>query len=130
MICALGALLTGCDRQAEIAVIKNNLPDTIAILPSDGKYYKAITDSELYNDRIYIKDFFNPKESDAVALPNRFYHKAPDSVYVYLNVIDLDSLNFYKRRKVCYGVVKHCLLKTIKLQANKIKSPVDTIYIN
>jgi hypothetical protein len=117
--------ISSCDWQAKIALIKNNNKDTISCLIWDKQ---PLTDSLLYYDKVYIKDWIPPDSSGTITLPNRQLKKAPDSVKTYIYVFDVDSINKYRKMNPSKGILKHSLLKKIIIQLNKVKEPLDTIY--
>jgi len=121
--------LISCDWKAKVAVVKNNLSDTIIVVPWDDREFGLITDSMVYNNRIYMPDIIYPKNNGTIALPGRNFSKAPDSAEIDLYIFKIDSLSFYKKQSSAVGILNHCLFKKLKIQANKVKSPPDTIYI-
>jgi len=54
----------------------------------------------------------------------------PDSAIQFIYFFYLDSLNKYQKLQICDGIVNHCLLKRIEIQLNKVKEPMDTVFIN
>ena len=119
-------LVSSCDRQAKIAIVKNNTKDTVSCWIWDKQ---PLTDSLLYNDKVYIKDWISPDTFGTIVLPNRNLKKAPDSVKTYVYVFDVDSINKYRKTDPSSGILKHSLLKKIIIQLNKVNEPLDTIYI-
>jgi ribosome-binding factor A len=62
-------------------------------------------------------------------MADRELNKAPDSAKIYIYIFNSDSLDKYQKLKHSNGILKHSLLKKIKIQLNKVKGHLDTIYV-
>ncbi|HEY2584116.1 MAG TPA: hypothetical protein VGI43_20075 [Mucilaginibacter sp.] len=125
----LTLLFTLCDWKSSVAVIKNNTKDTIDVVPWDDRELGLISDSRIYNNRIYMPDVIKPNDYGTITLQSRNFSKAPDSAKIDLYVFSLDSLSRYQKRKLSSNILNHCLLRKVTMQANKITKDLDTIYI-
>ncbi len=120
-------LFSACvmDWQADIAIIKNNTPNLILIAKQRNDY---LTDSILYHER-FSETWIDVNKAHIISLPNTRLNNQPDSAKIYLYVFNGDSLNAYQSSKRVKGILKSCLIKKIEIQENKVKEPLDTIYI-
>ena len=110
-----------------IGYIKNNTNDALV----GGNWYKSMTDSVLCNDRIYLNSYVGPHLSQGLATGGDVnLSSQPDSAKEYIYIFNEDSLTKYQKLKICDGIVKHCLVKKIEIQLNKVKDPMDTVFIN
>jgi len=121
---------TACDRKAEVTVVKNNLFETVIVVPWNDQEFGIITDSMIYNDRIYMPDVINSHDIGTMVLPVTNFSNAPDSVKVELYVIKSDSLDYYKKKGIEKGILRHSLKEKIVIQVNKIKTPIDTVNLD
>jgi len=109
----------------KIATIKNNSSGIVAcLLLKNG----IITDSLLYNDTTYMRYLIRPQKYDTY-MGDSNLTKAPDIAKTYIYILNLDSLNKFRKSKLKGGILKHSLLKRIVVQLNKVREPVDTIYV-
>jgi len=116
-----------CDFKSKIAIIKNNTSGLIIGTSWPGG---LLTDSILYNDSVYMTYWLEPHANTTISVPGGKLNTAADSIKDYLYFFDKDSLDKYKKIKQYSGILKASLLKEIKIQLNKVKEPLDTIYIN
>lgn len=111
-----------------IGYIKNNTKTDLA----GAEWDEFMADSMLCNDKINLSYYIQPNLSEPLSTrPDKGnLSELPDSVKQYIFIFNLDSLNKYQKLKLCGGIVKHCLVKKIEIQLNKVKKPWDTVYIN
>ncbi len=121
-------MLTACDHLVEVTVIQNNTSDSLYASFNLGKY---LTDSIVYNRSKYLTQItIEPHSLRPISLLNVTLKKRPDSSKIYLFIFDIDSLRKYQSKADSRGISKKSLLKKVIIQLNKVKEPVDTIYIN
>lgn len=110
-----------------IGYIKNNTQIDLG----EAEWGKIMTDSILCNARVNIL-YIQPGESEPMETgrPDGELSKLPDSSKQVVYVFNMDSVNKYRKLKLCDGIVKHCLVKQLEIQLNKVKEPFDTISIN
>ena len=120
-------LLSACvmDWKAGIAIVKNNTSSRIliAIQPDE-----LMTDSTLYNER-FSEILVEPNLSRLVTLSNIKLISQSDSVKAYLYMFNCDSVDKYQELKKMQGIIKSSFIRKIEIQLNKVKEPLDTIYI-
>ena len=121
--------LTSCDWQSDVAVVSNKRTDTISVIPWKDKELGPISDSMIYNDRLYMPDQINPGESKTITLPDRHFGNAPDSEKLDLYIFDLDSINVYRSKKEKLFMLKKCLLKKIKIPVKQLADKIDTFQV-
>jgi len=109
----------------KIATIKNNTSNAIICELLNNA---IMTDSLLYNDKLYMRYLIQPQHYDTYTLPDSDLTKAPDAEKTYIYILKLDSLHKFLKLKHTNGILKHSLLKKIVVQLNKVKEPLDTIY--
>ncbi|TWI97177.1 hypothetical protein JN11_03637 [Mucilaginibacter frigoritolerans] len=113
-----------CDiRKVPIGYMKNNMNHDIIA----ANWFKDMNDSLLYNDRIYMGYYIQPKLTETMATGYGGLFGQPDSVKAYIYVFNPDSIDKYRNLKIQKGIFKNSLLKKIEIQ---VKEPLDTIYIN
>ncbi len=131
-LCISILILSACSfhpAKPQTAYVKNNTKaDLIGV-----EWGKFMSDSILCNDDIYLDQYIQP--GLLTTLTTIYYRQddlinLPDSRKQYVYFFNLDSLNKYQKLKVCDGIVKRCLIKKIEIQLNKVKDPLDTIFIN
>jgi hypothetical protein len=116
-----------CDYKSKIAIVKNNTNNLIV----GGLWHdRYMTDSDLYYNKIYIEYWIAPKQFNVIAIPGLNINTAPDSIKKYLYFFNNDTVVKYQKLKKYKGIMKHSLLNRIEIQINKVKSPLDTIYVN
>jgi hypothetical protein len=122
----ISLIMVSCsyDWKAKVGIIKNDTKDSIVVAVSN----KEITDSILYN-KLYLDYVIGSNESTIITLPGKVPSQAPDSERVYIYVIKKDSLNKYQGLEHSNSVLKQSFLNKFEIQLNKIKNPLDTIYI-
>jgi hypothetical protein len=109
----------------KIATIKNNTSGVIACeLLKNG----LITDSSLFKDTSYMSYLIKPQHYDNYTVPDSNLTKAPDSAKTYIYILNLDSINKFRKSGIKNGIFYHSLMKKIVIQLNKVHEPVDTIY--
>lgn len=116
-----------CDHKSKIAIVKNN---TSTLVIGGLWHDEHMTDSDLYNNKIYIEYWIAPRGSNVITVPGSNLDTAPDSIKKYLYIFNNDTVDKYQKLKQYKGILRHSLLKIIKVQINKVKASVDTIYIN
>jgi hypothetical protein len=122
-------LYSSCERlHIKIGYIKNNTNTDLA----GAEWDNFMADSLLCNDRINLDYYIQPGLFEELSTrPNKGdLQELPDSSKQYIYIFNLDSLNKYQKLKICEGIVKRCLVKKIEIQLNKVKEPMDTVYIN
>jgi hypothetical protein len=111
----------------KIGYIKNNTNSDLC----GAEWDKYMPDSLLCNDRINISYYIQPHLSAGLfTSPVGNLNLQPDSLKQYIYIFNLDSLNKYQKLKICDGIVRSCLVKKIEIQLNKVKEPMDTIFVN
>jgi hypothetical protein len=119
--------VVGCDWLNDVAVVKNNSNKPIFIIYTLGK---VLTDSSVSSYYKTLKEFvIEPDSSKKIATANRVLKKEPDSSKIYLYIFYVDSLNKYERLSHYKGILKQSLIKSIEIQLNKTKEPIDTIHV-
>jgi len=113
-------------RKIPIGYIKNNTNQDIIA----ADWFKDMNDSLLYNDRIYMGYYIQPKLTETMATGYGGLFGYPDSVKAYIYVFNPDSIDKYRKLKIQKGIFKNSLLKKIVIQVNKAKEPLDTVFIN
>jgi hypothetical protein len=113
------------DFQSDIAIIKNNTSSRLLIAKQPDE---IMTDSTLYNER-FSKTWIEANQTQFVILHNIKLSGQPDSVKTYLYVFNCDSVYKYQSLKKMKGIVQHTFIRKIEIQLNKVKVPLDTIYI-
>ncbi len=121
--------MSSCDRKEKVAIIKNETFAAITMVIWDDKEFGPITDSMIYNDRVYMPDRIESKSFETFTLPNREFSAASDSSNLNLYFFNLDSLWYYQKANLKKGILNRCLFKKLTIQTNRIKEPLDTIYI-
>ncbi len=125
---AILSLLTACDHIAQFAVIQNNTSDSLYASFNLGKYP---TDSTVFIRHKYLTQIIvKPHSSRQVSLMNVVLNKLPDSSKIYLFIFNADSLKKNQKKAYSKGIFKQSLLKNVVIQLNKVKEPLDTIFIN
>ena len=125
----LSITIISCGEKLHTAIgyVKNNTSDTLV----GANWYRNMTDSVLCNDRIYLNYYLQPHLSESLATGgNVNLSSESDSSKEYIYIFNEDSLNKYQKLKICSGIVKHCIVKKIEIQLNKVKDPMDTVFIN
>jgi len=114
------------DYHSDVALIKNNTssPILIAMQPDE-----LMTDSILYNRR-FSEYYIEAHQSGFTTIPNERFDGLADSDMAYLYVFNDDSVYEYLKLKRMQGIVKHSFIRKIAVQLNKVKEPLDTIYIS
>ena len=117
---------TSCDFKSEIAIVKNNTNSLIV-----GKLWDTtnMTDGD-FKDEIYLEYYIPPGSHNVIVIPGTRLNTAPDSLKMNLYIFNNDTLDKYIELKKYDGIMKKSLLKKIEIQINKVKPPLDTIYIN
>jgi hypothetical protein len=120
--------LSSCvwDWNAGIVIVKNCKPKNrilVAKQPGD-----LMTDSILFNER-FSENLIYPMNSQIIVLPNTKLSSKQDNEKVHLYVFNCDSLDKYQQLKEIKGILKHSFIQKIEIQLNKVKEPLDTIYI-
>lgn len=113
------------DWHSGIALIKNNTASRILISKQPNQ---AMTDSILFNER-FDEYWIDIGESQKLSLPNTVLSSKPDSEKAYLYVFNCDSVDKYQALKKIKGIVQSAFIRKIEIQLNKVKEPLDTIYI-
>jgi hypothetical protein len=127
-ILILPLFIVGCERVNEIAVVKNNSKKPIFIIYTLGK---VATDSSIGRYFNTLKEYtIDPNSVKKLSTFDRALDKEPDSSTIYLRIFNLDSLNKYGKVSHFKGILTHSLVKSINIQLNKVKEPVDTIYVD
>ncbi|HTD39096.1 MAG TPA: hypothetical protein VK671_00650 [Mucilaginibacter sp.] len=110
-----------------IGYIKNNTKEDLV----GANWYKEMADSMLCNDKIYLDSYIQPGLVTGMGTTHyKNFSDQPDSIKEYIYVFNKDTLDKYQRLKMCKGIVKRSLVKRIEIQLNKVKEPMDTIFIN
>ena len=117
-----------CDLHSEFAIIRNDTSDTLVAVGWNDKELGAITDSLIYNNRIYMPDDIEPNKYTRVRLQFINFHNAHDSAKMQLYILNVDSLSHYRQLRLNRNILSHCLFRKITVQANKIGNG-DTIDI-
>lgn len=111
----------------QIGYIKNNTNSDLV----GANWYESMTDSVLCNDRVYFRYYIQPNLTEGLSTGgNKRLSEEPDSSKEYIYIFNPDSLDKYQKLKICAGIVKHCLIKKIEIQLNRVKEPMDTVFIN
>lgn len=113
------------DWKADIAVVKNNTPSRILIakLPT-----QIMTDSILYNER-FSENWIDANKFQTISLPNTSLSSKPDSEKAYLYVFNCDSVHKYQKLQKMNGIIQHSFKVKIEIQLNRVKEPLDTIFV-
>lgn len=123
-------LLFSCGERLHITIgyIKNNTKSDLA----GAEWGKFMADSILCKNRLNLDYYLQPGLSETLSTrPDKWdLSKLPDSAKQFIYIFNLDSLNKYQKLKICDGIVKRCLVKRIEIQLNKVKEPMDTVFIN
>jgi len=122
-------LLVSCDLHSEFAVVKNDTSDTLVVIGWSDNELGVITDSLIYNNRIYMPDVIAPNKYTKVGLRFINFHNAHDSSKMQLYILNDDSLSHYQQLKLNSGILNHCLIRKIIIQADKVENGLDTIVI-
>lgn len=122
-------LFLSCDLHDEFAVVKNDTSDTLVVVGWSDKELGIITDSMIYNNRIYMPDVIEPNKYTNVRLEFIKFHNAHDSSKMQLYILNADSLSHYQQLKLNRAILSHCLFRKITIQANKIRNGLDTINV-
>jgi len=109
-----------------IGYIKNNTRQDLV----GANWFEEMADTSLCNDRIYINTYVQPGLIKELSTRPINLERQPDSVKEYIYIFNSDTLEKYRKLKICEGIVKRCLVKKIVIQLNKVKEPLDTIFIN
>lgn len=110
-----------------IGYIKNNTKSDLVC----ANWYKSMADSSLCNNRINLNTYLQPNLGNVLTTGgDRNLNNEPDSSIEYIYIFNKDSLDKYQELKICEGIVKRCLVKKIEIQLNKVKEPMDTVFIN
>jgi len=119
--------LSSCvlDWQANIAIIKNNTSSRLVVAKQPNQ---IMTDSILYNMR-FSKSWIDVSKFQTLSIPNTVLSSKSDSDKAYLYVFNCDSVNKYQTLKKMGGILQHSFIKKIEIQLNKVKLPLDTIYV-
>ncbi len=118
-------MMYSCHWKAEIVAVKNTTTDSLLVA---RQLNEKMDDNILYNESFY-EDFISPKITYTITLPDRVLRRAPDSDKIYIYIFNIDTVNKYQRLKKVNGIVKQSLLKKVVIQLNKVRPPLDTIYI-
>ena len=113
------------DSFPSIAVLKNNSHNQILVAKQLDEF---MTDSTLYKES-FQSTWITVDNYRKITVPNRNLASQPDSVKVYLYVFNADSVDKYQALKKSKGILKSSLIRKIVIQLNKVKEPLDTIYI-
>jgi len=116
-----------CDWNSNVAIVKNDTSDTLVVVGWSDKELGPMTDSMIYNNRIYMPDVIEPNNYTKVRLQFINFHNAHDSSKMQLYILNVDSLSYYKRLRSNRDILSHCLFRKITIQANKIGNGLDTI---
>jgi hypothetical protein len=118
----------GEELHVKIGYVKNNTNSDLAGV----EWGEFISDSVLCHNRINLDYYLQPGLSEELSTwPGKGdLNDLPDSSKQYIFIFNLDSLNKYQKLHICEGIVKHCLVKKITIQLNKVKEPMDTVFIN
>ena len=122
-------LFQSCEKlHIGIGYVKNNTKSDLA----GAEWDESLPDSILCHDMINLDYYLQPGLSEDLSTrPDKGnLSELPDSVKQYIYIFNLDSLNKYKKLQICEGIVKRCLVKRIEIQLNKVKEPMDTVFIN
>jgi hypothetical protein len=111
------------DSQSEICVVKNVHSNTLLI---GYRLDKLMSDSILYNER-FGEILIHPQEFKTIALVNKKLSSMPNSANCYIYLLNYDSLLIHQKQKAEKGVLTSALIKTVKIQLNTLKTPLDTI---
>ncbi len=111
-------------QQYKIAGIKNlsNINLKILLSPKDN-----ITDSNLvqpFNSYIIEKNQFSD-----LTLPNINPKYEEDSSIVYISIFDKDMIDLKEKKNDIVNLKEKAFVKKYVFQLNKIRYPLDTIYI-
>jgi hypothetical protein len=121
-------LLSGCDHLNKVAIMKNNSNKPIYLIYTLGK---VVTDSSVAKYYSNLKEYsVQPDSLKILSTFNRKLEKEPDTSKLYLYIFDIDSLNKYQKVPHYTNLLKYSMIKKMELQLNKIKDPIDTLYIN
>jgi len=113
------------DWHSGIALIKNNTTSRILISKQPNQ---LMTDSILFNER-FDEYWIDKGKFQKLSLPNTVLSSKPDSEKAYLYVFNCDSVDKYQALKKVRGIMKSAFIRRIEIQLNKVKEPLDTIYI-
>jgi hypothetical protein len=123
-------LLCGCGEVLHIGIgyIKNNTNCDLV----GAEWDEFMPDSMLCNDKVYLSYYIQPHLVKYLSTrPNKgSLTELPDSVKQIIFIFNKDSLDKYQKLKLCDVIVKRCLVKKIEIQLNKVKEPLDTVFIN
>ncbi|WP_259066419.1 hypothetical protein HDF24_22010 [Mucilaginibacter sp. X4EP1] len=120
---------SGCEKlHVQIGNIKNNTKTDLV----GAEWGEFMADSMLCEDKINLDYYLQPGLSEELSIrPDKGELSAlPDSSKQYIYIFNSDSLDKYQKLKMCDGIVKRCLVKKIEIQLNKVKEPMDTVFIN
>lgn len=119
--------LYSCDFHSGISVVKNDRANSIYVTTELDSLAK---DSAVATNYINLQQYnIDPKSFKVITVPGKNLSSTEDSVKRYLYIFDADSLNKYEKVKYFRGILKQSLIKIIRIQFNKIRNPLDTIYI-
>jgi hypothetical protein len=120
-------LIEGCEWRNEIAIVKNNSKKSIFIIYTLGK---TVTDSSVGRYYHTLKEYtIEPGSFKKLTTYNRTLRNEPDSSKIYLYVFNIDSLKKYEKVSKYEGILNHSVIKKVEIQINKIKYPIDTLYV-
>ncbi len=117
-----------CDIHSEFTIIRNDTSDTLVVVGWSDKELGVITDSMIYNNRIYMPDVIEPNKYTRIRLQFINFHNAHDSSKMQLYILNVDTLSHYQLLRLNRNILSHCLFRKITIQANKIRNG-DTIDI-
>jgi len=113
------------EPRSTIAIVKNNKTFPITI---GTESYQNMPDNYLY-DGTFGVNFIDPDSSQRIILPLGGLSYRPDSFKFNMFIFNSDSIDKYRSLKQVEGIVKASLIKKISIQLNKVKEPLDTIYV-
>ncbi|TWI95607.1 hypothetical protein JN11_04346 [Mucilaginibacter frigoritolerans] len=120
--------ITGCDWASKVAIVKNRSNKPIYIVYS---LHSFVSDSSVIGSYKYLKEYIvNPDTFKTILTFDRVLNREPDSSKIYLHIFNVDSLIKYEKASHFKGIFAHSLIKSVKIQLNKVKEPADTIYVD
>ena len=121
------SFLCSCDYIDKVVIIKNNSRKPVFyIFPFEISKTDSSVNEFYTNQKQYI---LKPDSLKNLFLFNTNLKTQPDSSKVSLYIFDIDSLNKYKKVASFKNMMNRSLIKKIEIQLNKVKEPVDTVYV-
>ncbi len=126
MMLVITLFAISCHPKSEIAIVKNNTNSLIVVKLWGNN---NMTDGD-FKDKVYMDYWIPPGSYNVISTPGVRINTAPDFVKKQIYIFNNDTLDKYIELKKHDGIMKQSLLKKIQIQINKVKPPLDTIYIN